>query len=327
VARLARREKAEHVTEARFPGVALDKGHYESFYLRAVDPERPRGVWIRHTTHQRPGRPPTGSVWCTYSEAAAGAPYAVKETHDAPRADPQGWIQIGNSRFGPAGAEGHAWGQGRSARWDLAMHGDAEPLRHLPRELMYRAPLPRTKLESPLPSATFDGTIAVDDRPHVTVTGWRGMAGHNWGSEHAATWIWLHGIAFEGEPGAWLDLSVGRVRVGRLLTPWIANGAIQAGGERRRLGGPRPARVHATPEGCRVELPGAVVEASAPGGQMVAWPYADPGGGVHHSLNCSIAELTIRLRHRELHTAHGGVYEQGVAPGDHDVELQPFPDG
>ena len=68
------------MTEARFPHVAPGKGHYESFYLRAVNPERPRGAWIRHTTHQRPGQAPTGSVWCTYSDAEAGAPYAVKET-------------------------------------------------------------------------------------------------------------------------------------------------------------------------------------------------------------------------------------------------------
>ena len=59
------------MTEARFPHVRPDRGHYESFYLRAVDPARPRGVWIRYTTHQRPGRPPTGSLWFTYFEADA----------------------------------------------------------------------------------------------------------------------------------------------------------------------------------------------------------------------------------------------------------------
>jgi hypothetical protein len=313
------------MTEARFPHVAAGKGHYESFYLRAVDPARPRGVWIRHTTHQRPGHAPTGSVWCTYSDAEAGAPYAVKETQPGPV--PADWIATGDSRFGPAGAHGHASAQGRSASWELAMRGDAEPLRHLPREWMYRARLPRTKLESPLPSATFDGTLTVADRGPVAVEGWRGMAGHNWGAEHAATWIWLHGVAFEDEPGAWLDLSVGRVRVGPVLTPWIANGALQAGGARTRLGGPRPARVQATQEGCRIELPGAVVEARSPAGQTVAWPYADPGGGEHHSLNCSIAEVTVRVAGRELRTAHGGVYEHGVAPGAHGLELQPFPDG
>ena len=313
------------MTAARFPHVAPGSGHYESFYLRAVDPERPRGVWIRHTTHQRPGHPPTGSVWFTYSDAAAGAPYAVKETLPGPVA--ADWIRIGESTFGPAGARGRAGAQGRSAAWELAMRGAAEPLRHLPREWMYRAPLPRTKLESPLPSAAFDGRLEIGGRDAVEVAGWRGMAGHNWGAEHAATWIWLHGVAFEGEPDAWLDLSVGRVRVGPLLTPWIANGALHVRGERTRLGGPRPARVRATPEGCRVETSGAVVEARSPAGQTVAWPYADPGGGEHHSLNCSIAEVTVRRGGRELRTGHGGVYELGVAPGGHGVALQPFPDG
>ena len=156
------------------------------------------------------------------------------------------------------------------------MRGDAEPLRHLPREWMYRAPLPRTKLESPLPSATFDGTLEVGEARPVEVAGWRGMAGHNWGAEHAATWIWLHGVAFEGEPGAWLDLSVGRVRVGPLLTPWIANGALHVGGERTRLGGPRPARVEATPEGCRVETAGAVVEARSPPARPSPGPTPTP---------------------------------------------------
>ena len=79
VARMARR--AARMTAARFPHVAPGKGHYESFYLRAVDPERPRGAWIRYTTHQRPGGPPTGSVWCTYSDAEAGA--AVRRQADA----------------------------------------------------------------------------------------------------------------------------------------------------------------------------------------------------------------------------------------------------
>ena len=52
-----------------------------------------------------------------------------------------------------------------------------------------------------------------------------------------------------------------------------------------------------------------------------------PGGGEHHSLNCSIAQVTVRHAGRELRTAHGGVYELGIPPGAHGVELQPFPDG
>ena len=40
---------------------------------------------------------------------------------------------------------------GRSAAWELEAAGEEAGLRHLPRAWMYRAPLPRTKLESPLP--------------------------------------------------------------------------------------------------------------------------------------------------------------------------------
>ena len=319
------------MTEARFPHVPADRGHYESFYLRAVDPAQPRGAWIRYTTRQRPGRPPTGSVWCTYFDTEAPEPYAVKQTLAAPTLPPDGWIVIGQSAFGPDGARGVAHGQGRAAEWVLEMSGGAQPLRHLPREWMYRAPLPRTKLESPVPDAMFSGRMDAGGR-RVEVAGWRGMAGHNWGAEHAATWIWLHGTAFDEAPDAWLDLSVGRVKVGPVLTPWIANGALLVDGERIRLGGPRPARVKATPAGCRVEVPGAVVEARSPAGQTVAWPYADPGGGEHHSLNCSIAQVRVLLerpgrRAIELATAHGGAYELGVAPGAHGVPVQPFSDG
>jgi hypothetical protein len=320
------------MTEARFPHVPPDRGHYESFYLRAVDPARPRGIWIRYTTHQRPGRPPTGSLWFTYFDAAADAPYAVKQTFAAPALTPGGWIAIGDSTFGPTGARGRAVGLDRLAAWQLQMTGGAEPLRHLPREWMYRAPLPRTKLETLRPDAVFSGHLDVAGE-RVEVTGWPGMAGHNWGAEHAAAWIWLHGIAFDETPGAWLDLSVGRVRVGRVLTPWIANGAVEVDGERIRLGGPRRAKVDATPHGCRVAVPNAVVEARPQPGQTVAWPYADPGGGEHHSLNCSIAELRVRLDRPgrpalELATHHGAAYELGTAAdGRHGIPVQPFADG
>ena len=182
------RDGRRAMTAARFPHVAPGKGHYESFYLRAVDPERPRGVWIRHTTHQRPGRPPTGSVWCTLSDAEAGRARTPSSRRcPAPSPTRPAGSRSATARSGRTARAGGREAEGRSAAWELAMRGDAEPLRHLPREWMYRAPLPRTKLESPLPSATFDGTLEVGERGRVEIAGWRGMAGHNWGAEHAET--------------------------------------------------------------------------------------------------------------------------------------------
>ncbi len=298
----------------------MSDGRYESHYLRAVDAARPRAAWIRHTTHQRPGEAPTGALWCTVWDAEAGPPYAVKQSLPGP--PPR--------RFAASAAA-----LGRSASWDLSAAGGTPALRHLPRGWMYRAPLPRTKLESPIPDAILTGWVEAGGT-RTEVAGWRGMVGHNWGSEHAERWVWLHGVGFDEAPGAWLDVAIGRVRVGRALTPWVANGALALDGRRHRLGGlHRRVEVDARPGVLSARLPGAGVEitlaARAPEGQTVAFRYADPGGGEHHALNCSIAEMHVRVERAgrpalELATAFGGAYELGLRETDHGVPVEPFPD-
>ena len=125
----------------------MSAGRYESHYLRAVDPARPRGAWIRHTSHQRPGQAATVALWCTVWDAEAGPPYAVKESLPSP-AFPE-------SRF----FAGRASAGGRTAACELEPAGSEPALRHLPRAGMYRAPVPRTKPESPLPDAVFTGWL------------------------------------------------------------------------------------------------------------------------------------------------------------------------
>jgi hypothetical protein len=299
---------------------SVSGGRYESHYLRAVDPARPRGAWIRRTTHQRAGEAPTGALWCTVWDAEAGPPYAVKQSFPAPPAE--GW-------------RARAEAQGRSAAWELEPAGGEPALRHLPGAWMYRAPLPRTKLESPRPDAVFTGWIEAGGR-RTEVAGWRGMVGHNWGSEHAERWVWLHAVGFEEAPGAWLDLALGRVRVGRAVTPWVGNGALALDGRRYRLGGLRHrVRVDARVAELEAVVAGAGVvvriAVSAPAGQTVAFEYSDPGGGTHHALNCSIAEVRLRVERPgrpvlELATAHGGAYELGVRETGHGVPVEPFPD-
>jgi hypothetical protein len=65
---------------------------------------------------------------------------------------------------------------------------------------------------------------------------------------------------------------------------------------------------------------------TAPLEHTVAWVYADPPAGEHHSLNCSIAALEVTDDGRTLATDHGGVYELGLREHDHGVALAPFPD-
>ena len=277
---------------------------YESYYLRAVYPQRPRSVWLRHTTLDG-----HGSTWLTLFDADADAPVTAKQTVSGFVKPPGSWLRIGESEIRPDGVRG--------AEWDVRWTGAEPPLRHLPRELMYRAPLPRTKLETVRPGATFTGNVR-----EVDVGGWRGMVGHNWGAEHAERWIWLHGTLFEGRPDAWLDLAIGRVKLGPATTPWIANGAISIGGARTRLGGLRPARVQEDPLQVTVELPGLRLTARSPREQTVVWRYT----GTHHTANCSIASMDVDFGGRRLTTGHGAAYELGMRETDHGLPVQPYAD-
>jgi hypothetical protein len=322
---------------AVFPGAKAKAGMYESFYLRAVSPLEPIGVWIRYTIHKRPGHPPQGSLWCTVFDAARGAPFMHKITAPRPRVPPGAWVEIGGqATFGADSAEGSCG----PARWSLSFTPVAAELRHLQPPWLYRAPLPRTKLTSPAPLALFDGVVEVPGRAPLELAGWPGMIGHNWGSEHAERWVWLHGCQFAEDPGTWIDLAAGRLAMGGRMTPWVASGVLSLGGARHRLGGllGRRPSVTATPAGAVLTVAGRrglsiEVRANVPGDAAAGWRYEDPDGGEHDVVNCSVAALRLELREgagqapRVMRSDHGGAFELGMRERDHGVALAPFDDG
>jgi hypothetical protein len=313
---------------AQFPSAAPDSGMYESFYLRAVSPDEPLGAWIRYTVEKAPGLAARGSLWVNVFDADAGAPFMHRQSHEELTVPGDSWIAIGSSsHLGPTLAQGYIELGEDAIRWKLNIRPEASELRHFKQSLLYKTPLPRTKLTSPMPAARFDGTIELPGRT-LRLDGWRGMVGHNWGGEHAARWIWLHGIDFREDAGAWLDVALGRVLVAGRLTPWIANGMLCIDGRRSRLGGlgARGLKVIESAGRCSLTLPGEhglLVEAhvDAPPGSSAQWRYTDPGtdgpAGEHDVVNCSVAALALNVRPpgeaaTTLHTAHGAAYELGM---------------
>jgi hypothetical protein len=305
----------------RWQTVPPGRGHYESYYLRAVHPTRPRGVWIRYTVSVAPGGQPGGELWFTFFDRDAPRPRAVRMAAGEPTTDGGAWIRLDGSTFGEAGIVGEVRSTECSASWSLRSTSAEPPLQHLPRDWMYRARLPRTKLLSLTPATVLDGTLEVDGES-ISVAGWPGMLGHNWGEQHAAQWIWLHGLAFEGAgPDSWLDVAVARVRLGPITTPWIANGAVSLGGVRIPLGGlARRVAVVADDDHCVLRLPGrdgtVTATAAAPAGAFVEWDYAGPEGSGHRVVNCSVADLAVRVERSgespvELTAPHRAAYELG----------------
>jgi hypothetical protein len=324
-------------TEARFPQLPTEAGHYESFYLKACHPGEPVGVWIRYTIHKRPGARPRGSIWFTLFDRSAEGPRASKASFDDPSAGGGDWIRMGEARLGAGEAFGEARSKRCHAAWELRFETDERPLLHLQHAWLYTAPLPRTKLLSPSPAARFHGRLTLDGR-EITVDNWGGMVGHNWGAQHAERWIWLHGLGFEGAAdGTWLDVAIGRVKLGPLTTPWVGNGALSLGGERHALGGLRKrVEIRESPERCEFELGGAGIgvrgSVGAPRKDFVGWIYADPDGSEHNTVNCSVADVSLTVEREacsplELELSGGAAYELGMRETDHGIEIQPFPDG
>lgn len=320
----------------QYPHVAARAGHYESIYLTASHPTEPVAVWIRYTVHKAPGERATGSIWFTLFEP--GGPTAVKVTTDELRSDDTQLLGVGE--YGAVrrdGAAGTISGHGVSASWELHFEPVDDELQHLPYAWMYRARLPKTKSTSPYPSMRVVGTVTVAGRT-LTLDGWRGMLGHNWGTEHAHRWIWLRGASFAQDPDGWLDVVIGRIKVGPRVLPWIANGVLALDGARYRVGGlGRRVSVRERADGCDLVLPGRdvslTVSVTAPRDASVGWEYADPAGGRHQVRNCSAAGLVVDVGGRlqgaasPLITAHGGVYELGTAEFDPALTVQPYPDG
>jgi hypothetical protein len=320
--------------------VSLDAGHYESFYLKATRPGGGRAAWIRHTIHKRPGEQPTASLWLTLFDADSPGPRAGKQTFESGElSTPTGvYVAVGSALLGPGRALGALACDSLSASWDLSFADESEPFFHLPYKRLYGSPLPRTKFLTPYPSALFEGALTVDDE-RIEMDGWRGMVGHNWGSEHAERWIWIQGNDLGGEAGSYIDIAAGRIKVGPVTTPWVANGGLRLDGEERRLGGFDrifSTRVNELPTGCELEISGRGVKVrakvSSEPRNFVAWLYADPDGPEHNTLNCSISDLDLELKRRggepeRLEVSGGAAYEIGMRDTDHGIPLQPYPDG
>jgi hypothetical protein len=311
-------------TIARFPAVPRAAGHYESFYLKAARPIGGQAVWVRYTVWKAPGTEPVGSLWCTLFDASLPRPLAWKASFPEPASPPGEYVRVGEGRLTAGSAEGPSW--------RLAYTGEAPPFPYLQRPWMYRAPLPRTKAESLYPAVRLSGHVEVAGH-RLLLDGWHGMVGHNWGSEHAERWIWLHGTGFAQAPEAVLDVTLGRIRVAGRTSPWIANGFLELAGRRHRLGGlqrVRHTRVAETADRCDFVLPGSRLAVrgriTAEPGRTVAWSYADPGGGHHDTLHSSVADLELRVGDRPLTLAAAATYELGMRNSDHGLPIEPYPD-
>jgi hypothetical protein len=292
----------------RAPAAPRDAALYESHYLAAAAPDGGQALWLRHTTLKRPGEPALPTVWLTVFDVSGPAPgpRALRVTAPEPVTDPgTAWSRSSLGEMGPSGARGEmndgAGGASLShASWDLRWVPRAGEVAYLPARWLYDRRVPRSNAAALIPAAVASGRLVVDGA-ELEVDGWEAMVGHNWGSEHPHRWCWIHAGGLGEDGRGWLDLALVRIRIGPLLTPWIASGAIELDGAHyvpaplRRVTCDRDADV--TTVGVPLSGEAAVtLELRAPRENTVTWDYASPRGLGRVVDNSLVADARIAVQ-------------------------------
>ncbi|HEY6879646.1 MAG TPA: hypothetical protein VI299_16580 [Polyangiales bacterium] len=312
----------------RYPEGA--QGHVESHFLKANSPCGRRALWIKFTS-LLPQR--VAELWAIAFADGGREKRALKLSFplEAQRYQaepfhlglPQGELTCDQTR-GDLGA----------LRWELRYEARSPAFQPYPLAAMYRGPFPRSKSLTPNPDARFHGWFeAFGER--WDVRDWRGCQGHNWGPSHAHAYAWAHSNVLSERPdgapleGAWIEALTGRVRLGRVILPWLSVAGITLDGALIRFAGPRAIAARSVSVDLRsyrftLRQGRSRLEAQFEADAFAGLRYLDPDGAQLSCLNSKLASGRITLEHqgrqRVLYT-HQAALEIGTREPAHGVAL------
>lgn len=328
---------------------ATRAGHVESFFLKANDPSGDRAVWVRGTlfaSNAEPGRP-LAEGWAIafdrrggrHTNVAvkrqvpfAGATFSREELAVRWQAPAEGGAE---SREGieilPGSTRGEIATKDHRIAWTLRYDGEARPIVPFPLDVMYTAPLPKSKLVTPVPDARFDGRVTVDGETWE-IAGWRGMQGHNWGRGHADLYAWCHCNVWDEDPDFVLEGFSGQVKIGPVLTPLATIVMVRHRGvvydfnaplDIYRASGDVSPRRWTFAAASKLASVEGIVEADTE--DMVGLFYPNPSGAMTYCLNSKLARARVRFeaagRAPLTLTTRASALEIGTRKADHGVRM------
>ncbi len=316
---------------------ADDKGHYESYFLRANHPDKPLAFWIRYTIYSPKGRKQDtiGELWVIFFDGETRQVTAAKEEmpFSACRFSEQGLdISLADmARLVPGATSGQASSSGNKISWQLRYQCKEAPLKLLPDNL-YDKPLPKAKAVTPCPNALFNGVIQVNgDTIHIE--NWQGSENHNWGSKHTDRYAWAQVAGFDNAPDAFLECGTAKLKIGPFWTPWLTTVVFRHEGRELKINNLlHAARVRASFHYFNWHLDTQIDEVSiscdiyAPRYYFVGLNYYNPPGGSNTCLNSKIAGCRLVLAEkgqaeRVYETRHRAAFEILTADADHGIPV------
>jgi hypothetical protein len=324
------------------------RGHVESWFLKANEPDGRRALWVRCTIFARPPLAPVAEAWAIAFDRHRGH-VAVKSTvaFEAARFSNDAFdVEVDGCALSLERARG-ALSSGRgSLDWDLALGAPlAAPIVHFASRAMYRDGFPpSSKLVTPLSDARARGEIRVDrgggDIDTWDIDGWPVMAGHNWGKGNAELYAWTHCNAWEveGSPASSspaplvFEAISARVRVGPVLSPMATSAFVRWRGQSWDL-----SRVRAMTKNRgfislrRWEMTGEdrgltlACDVAAENDDIVGLHYPNPSGPMTNCLNTKLARARLELRFPDGETvtaiSRAAALEIGTIQTDHGIRM------
>jgi hypothetical protein len=326
----------DRVNAARFHG--QDGGFYESFFLRANHPVRPRAFWIRYTAFspRRSPRDTVGELWGVVFDKERGRHRAYKT--EAPWAEcafdeTEFGARIGAATLAPGHANGAIACAGGEFSWSLRFAGSERPLFLLP-ERRYDARLPAAKALVSLPMARFDGELEFDGE-RLAIDHWIGSQNHNWGVRHTDHYAWGQVAGFDTHPDSFLEFASARLKIGPLWTPPFTPIVLRHRGREYALNGmARALMAHGRVRYFSFDFASGAEGVSIEGRMWAAQEdfvgliYMNPIGGAKHCLNSKIASCRIVFRDARrgitdvLETGNRAAFEILTDDRGHGVAMQ-----
>ncbi|MEE2758171.1 MAG: hypothetical protein VYA30_16045 [Myxococcota bacterium] len=311
----------------------MTAGHVESYFWRANDPNSRRAFWLKATILARRGRQPaTADIWCSTFDGVNGIIWGDRQTlaFDDTRFEGAPLeIEIGDNRLLLDPDSGRASGSLTNSRgscsWDITWAPTAgsisKALSIFPFRWMLHTSIPRSKTVTPHPVLEFNGEMKWSGRS-VSIDGWSGMQGHNWGVEHTPRYAWGQCIFFDGQrPTCMVEGFSGRIRVGGKLTPPISALVIRHQGEEYRFNKLLDLWNQETDVtyptwtlSMKSKVASATLTMVANPDEMICLGYLNPNGALNYCLNSKLAETRLQLtpkngKKTEFYSHFGGALE------------------
>lgn len=310
------------------------RGHVESWFLKANDPQSRRALWLKWTVWagDRAPRKAVAEAWAVAFSTARGH-VATKTSVPFERASFDRHVIgacVDGCTLSSRAARGRVESGGRSIAYDLTIDPRQAPYRLYPSRWMYTGPIPSQKTLTPVPDARITGHVLVDGE-RWDLQAWPGMIGHNWG-RHSELYVWGQCNCWDDGADVVFEGAAARVRVAGVLLPLRTTLMIRHQGTTYPLtdltsvmhneGKLSARRWQFRGAGKRVAVRGEMWEQTD---DFVGLFYTNPDGATLHCLNSKIAhaELSLSLEGRapRMLRSTRAALEIGTLDSEHGVRM------